>query len=166
MHDDDVSLGDMNPHEFTDDEAETMISGAVSGDPHLGASLDEIRSAFDAIDPPIVSAALSEFVGAGTSGSEGTGAAVPPVVAFDVGPDTPRRNPVLTSVSAFAGTAIGKICIGASVAAASVGGAAATGAINTPFDDNSVVETEFVEDSELDLELADLDGSDDSRHSS
>ena len=140
---DDVSPGDMNPDEFTDDEAEALISGAGDGGPGLGDAIDEIRSAFAAIDRPVVAGALSEFVGADTSGSEGTGAAVPSVVALDVEPDTPRRNPVLTSVSAFAGTAIGKICIGASVAAASVGGAAASGVIDTPFDDDSVVETEF-----------------------
>ena len=60
---------------------------------------------------------------------------------------------MFASISAFAGTALGKIFIGASVAAAGVGGAAATG-IETPidvifetpidaiFNDDAVVETE------------------------
>jgi len=55
---------------------------------------------------------------------------------------------VLASLSAFAGTALGKICIGASVAAASVGGATAVG-VDTPisplFDDDAAVVTENTE---------------------
>ena len=60
---------------------------------------------------------------------------------------------MFASISAFAGTALGKIFIGASVAAAGVGGAAATGIetpidvifetpINAIFNDEAVVETE------------------------
>ena len=152
MHDDDVSPADMTHHDFTDDAAEAMLSGITSGDPQLGDTLGDIRSAFEAIDPPVVTGALGEFVGAGTSSFEGTGTDLPRVVALNVEPESPRRHPVFKSVSAFAGTAIGKICIGASVAAASVGGATATGVIDTPFDNDSVVETEFVEDEALEID--------------
>jgi len=149
MHDDDVSPSDMTHHEFTDDDAEALLSGATSGDPRLGDALDDIRSAFQAIDPPIVTGALTEFVGADSVGSDATDTTGPAVVSLNVNHESPRRHPMLTSVSAFAGTALGKIAIGASVAAASVGGAAATGIIDTPFEENSVVETEFVEDESI-----------------
>ena len=149
MHDDDVSPSDMTHHEFTDDDAEALLSGATSGDPRLGDALDDIRSAFQAIDPPIVTGALTEFVGADSVGSDPTDRTGPAVVSLNVNHESPRRHPMLTSVSAFAGTALGKIAIGASVAAASVGGAAATGIIDTPFEENSVVETEFVEDESI-----------------
>ena len=149
MHDDDVSPSDMTHHEFTDDDAEALLSGATSGDPRLGDALDDIRSAFQAIDPPIVTGALTEFVGADSVGSDPTDTTGPAVVSLNVNHESPRRHPMLTSVSAFAGTALGKIAIGASVAAASVGGAAATGIIDTPFEENSVVETEFVEDESI-----------------
>ena len=149
MHDDDVSPSDMTHHEFTDDDAEALLSGATSGDPRLGDALDDIRSAFQAIDPPIVTGALTEFVGADSVGSDPTDTTGPAVVSLNVNHESPRRHPMLTSVSAFAGTALGKIAIGASVAAASVGGAAATGIIDTPFEEDSVVETEFVEDESI-----------------
>ncbi len=45
MHDDDVSPSDMTNHEFTDDDAEALLSGAASGDPRLGDALDEIGRA-------------------------------------------------------------------------------------------------------------------------
>ena len=68
MTDGDVSEDDMYPHEFSDDDAEAMIEGGAPRDPVLGAALDEMRSTFSAIDPPVVSGALSEFVMTGADG--------------------------------------------------------------------------------------------------
>ena len=39
----DVPEGDMNPHEFSDDDADAIISGFAPSDPELGAALDDLR---------------------------------------------------------------------------------------------------------------------------
>ena len=63
---------------------------------------------------------------------------------------------MLASISAFAGTALGKLCIGASVATAAVGGATVAG-VDTPvtdlFTDDSVVVTE--PDDDIDVPVID-----------
>ena len=132
MTDDDVSGDDMTTHEFSDDEAEAIISGFAPSDPELGAAFDDLRSSFAAVEHPTASGELNEFIVRGADPVSATAdtAAVPVVDVF-VDPTPTRRHPVFASISAFAGTALGKIFIGASVAAAGVGGAAATG-IETP----------------------------------
>ena len=154
MTDDDVSGDDMTTHEFSDDEAEAIISGFATGDPELGAAFDDLRSSFAAVEHPTASGELNEFIVRGADPVSATAdTAAVPVVDVLVDPTPTRRHPVFASISAFAGTALGKIFIGASVAAAGVGGAAATG-IETPidvifetpidaiFNDDAVVETE------------------------
>ena len=154
MTDDDVSGDDMTTHEFSDDEAEAIISGFAPSDPELGAAFDDLRSSFAAVEHPTASGELNEFIVRGADPVSATAdTAAVPVVDVLVDPTPTRRHPVFASISAFAGTALGKIFIGASVAAAGVGGAAATG-IETPidvifetpidaiFNDDAVVETE------------------------
>ena len=154
MTDDDVSGDDMTTHEFSDDEAEAIISGFAPSDPELDAAFDDLRSSFAAVEHPTASGELNEFIVRGADPVSATAdTAAVPVVDVLVDPTPTRRHPVFASISAFAGTALGKIFIGASVAAAGVGGAAATG-IETPidvifetpidaiFNDDAVVETE------------------------
>jgi len=154
MTDDDVSGDDMTTHEFSDDEAEAIISGFAPSGPELGAAFDDLRSSFAAVEHPTASGELNEFIVRGADPVSATAdTAAVPVVDVLVDPTPTRRHPVFASISAFAGTALGKIFIGASVAAAGVGGAAATG-IETPidvifetpidaiFNDDAVVETE------------------------
>ena len=62
MSTDDVSGGDMTPHDFSDDDAEAIISGFAPGEPELGAAFDELRSAFAAVEPPVAAGALNEFI--------------------------------------------------------------------------------------------------------
>ena len=154
MTDDDVSGDDMNTHEFSDDEAEAIISGFAPSDPGLSAAFDALRSSFAAVEPPTASGELNEFIVRGADPVSATAdTTAVPIVDVLVDPTPTRRHPVFASVSAFAGTALGKIFIGASVAAAGVGGAAATGIetpidvifetpINAIFNDEAVVETE------------------------
>ena len=69
---------------------------------------------------------LNEFIVRGADPVSATAdTAAVPVVDVLVDPTPTRRHPVFASISAFAGTALGKIFIGASVAAAGVGGALA-----------------------------------------
>jgi len=137
-----------------DDEAEAIISGFAPSDPELAAAFDDLRSSFAAVEHPTASGELNEFIVRGADPVSATAdTAAVPVVDVLVDPTPTRRHPVFASISAFAGTALGKIFIGASVAAAGVGGAAATG-IETPidvifeapidaiFNDDAVVETE------------------------
>ena len=162
MREPDVPEDDMTPHEFSDDDAEAIISGFAPRDPELGAALDDLRAAFAAVDPPTASGALGEFIvsGADPAPASAGAAAVPTVEALV--DDTPtRRHPVLASLSAFAGTALGKICIGASVATAAVGGATVAG-VDTPvadlFDDDAVVVTDNDDDTDdLDDDSGDTD---------
>ena len=154
MTDDDVSGDDMTTHEFSDDEAEAIISGFAPSDPGLSAAFDALRSSFAAVEPPTASGELNEFIVRGADPVSATAdTTAVPIVDVLVDPTPTRRHPVFASVSAFAGTALGKIFIGASVAAAGVGGAAATGIetpidvifetpINAIFNDEAVVETE------------------------
>ena len=76
----------MTPHEFSDDDAETIISGFAPGEPELGAALDDLRSAFAAIEPPTATGPLSEFVvrGADPAPVSAGAAAVPLVVPLPV----------------------------------------------------------------------------------
>ena len=149
----DVPEGDMTPHEFSDDDADAIISGFAPSDPELGAALDDLRSTFASVEPPTASGALSEFI---VHGAEpvpvAAAAAANPMVEPLVDPTPTRRHPMLASISAFAGTALGKLCIGASVATAAVGGATVAG-VDTPvtdlFTDDSVVVTEPDDDSDL-----------------
>jgi hypothetical protein len=154
MTDDDVSGDDMTTHEFSDDEAEAIISGFAPSHPELGAAFDALRSSFAAVEPPTASGELNEFIVRGADPVSATAdTTAVPIVDVLVDPTPTRRHPVFASISAFAGTALGKIFIGASVAAAGVGGAAATGIetpidvifetpINAIFNDEEVVETE------------------------
>ena len=153
----DVPEGDMTPHEFSDDDADAIISGFAPSDPELGAALDDLRSTFASVEPPTASGALSEFI---VHGAEpvpvAAAAAANPMVEPLVDPTPTRRHPMLASISAFAGTALGKLCIGASVATAAVGGATVAG-VDTPvtdlFTDDSVVVTE--PDDDIDLPVID-----------
>ena len=153
----DVPEGDMTPHEFSDDDADAIISGFAPSDPELGAALDDLRSAFASVEPPTAFGALSEFI---VHGAEpvpvAAAAAANPMVEPLVDPTPTRRHPMLASISAFAGTALGKLCIGASVATAAVGGATVAG-VDTPvtdlFTDDSVVVTE--PDDDIDLPVID-----------
>ena len=60
MTDDDVPGDDMTTHEFSDDDAEAIISGFAPSDPELGAALDDLRSSFAAVEAPTASGALNE----------------------------------------------------------------------------------------------------------
>jgi hypothetical protein len=177
MTDDDVSGDDMTTHEFSDDEAEAIISGFAPSDPELGAALDDLRSSFAAVEHPTASGELNEFIVRGADPVSATAdTAAVPVVDVLVDPTPTRRHPVFASISAFAGTALGKIFIGASVAAAGVGGAAATG-IETPidvifetpidaiFNDDAVVETEddLLGDDSTDVPVIDEPPADEAR---
>ena len=153
----DVPEGDMNPHEFSDDDADAIISGFAPSDPELGAALDDLRSAFASVEPPTASGALSEFIVHGAEPVPVTAAATAtPMVEPLVDPTPTRRHSMLASISAFAGTALGKLCIGASVATAAVGGATVAG-VDTPvtdlFTDDSVVVTE--PDDDIDVPVID-----------
>ena len=151
----DVPEGDMTPHEFSDDDADAIISGFAPSDPELGAALDDLRSAFASVEPPTASGALSEFIVHGAEPVPVTAAATAMVEPL-VDPTPTRRHSMLASISAFAGTALGKLCIGASVATAAVGGATVAG-VDTPvtdlFTDDSVVVTE--PDDDIDVPVID-----------
>ena len=62
MTDDDVSGDDMTTHEFSDDEAEAIISGFAPSDPELDAAFDDLRSSFAAVERPTASGELNEFI--------------------------------------------------------------------------------------------------------
>jgi hypothetical protein len=128
----------MHEH-LNDDEAERFLSGEADGDP-LSATLESMRHHFDSVTPPTPSDALSEFL------------SVDLVAEFT--DSTPPTSPTIKdrtkmSLSAFVGTAAGKILIGTTVAAASVGGAQATGVVDLPLlpdvDDQSVVEVDVAD---------------------
>lgn len=148
------SWDEMHDDSLSPEETERLISG-TSDRPELAdlASLmASVRALPKAADTPVVSPALSEFVGVDlTSTPEHVvllDAEVPEVmdVSTPQQAEPVRRNTMIGQLAAFVGTFGGKVAVCTTVAAASVGGAHATGAVDVPFlPDNDPVEVETVD---------------------
>lgn len=165
MTTDDVHGDDMAHPELSDEQLAALLdsgSDAPAGHPVADAIM-RARRELGAEPVPTPGAALSEYLGVG----RGTDP-IPPSAAdgdlFEVGAavePSPRRIPVLASLSAFVGTITGKIVIGTTVAAASLSGAHAVGVVDIPglpdIDDAAVTET--FDDRQDDADIDDSDGS-------
>ena len=154
MNDHSDSWDEMHDDSLSPEETERLISG-TSDRPELAdlASLmASVRSLPKAADTPVVSAALSEFVGVDLTPTPEhvvlLDAQVPEVtdVSISQQAEPVRRNTMIGQLAAFVGTLGGKVAVCTTVAAASVGGAHATGAVDVPFlPDNDPVEIETVD---------------------
>ncbi len=169
MTDDDVHGDDMTHPELSDEQLAALLEGRSAGiDGHpVADALGRAREQLAAEPVPTPGAALSEFLGVGRVTEpipRSTQAADVIDVTDEVDP-TPRRIPVLTSITAFIGTLSGKVLVGTTVAAASIGGAHATGVVDIPLlpdvDDAAVVETIDDPDEADDLDVSDDDSSSD-----
>ena len=113
---------------FSDDEVEELLSG--TGDPSpLGAALDSIRHHYASIPAADPGPELSEFVSLDLVESFSTPASVTDVVVDLSDASRQRRR---LPIAAVAGTVVGKLVIGVSVAAASIGGFHAGGLVDVP----------------------------------
>jgi len=175
MTTDDVHGDDMAHPELSDEQLAALLDGnsdAPAGHPVADAII-RARQQLEAEPAPTPGAALSEFLGVGRvappipqSVADGALLEFPPETD-----DSPRRTPVLTSLSAFIGTLTGKLLVSSTIAAASVGGAHAAGVVDIPglpdSDPPSVTETldpddDLLADDRDDDELAADDDSDES----
>ena len=128
------------------------------GDPGLDGFFDALRASFPASEIPPVGAALSEFVDPHLGLAPDTADVGSPADAAEIDlrrepvptlHSPARTRPMLTSITTFAGTLLGKLAIGTSVAVAAAGGAHATGVVDVPIlpdvDKTEVVATESVD---------------------
>jgi len=133
---------EMNDHDLDEAQIEALLTGQA-GDPVLTDALSAIRSSYLAGDLPPISSALIEFVDVSlivdkgdllvTAASKATGP-VTQAAALPRRRDAlkRRRKRMISAVSSFVGTVIGRTVVGATVAMAATGGAQAVGVINVP----------------------------------
>lgn len=180
----DVSSGEMHDDELTEAAVASLIEGTEL-DPELddlAGFVDELRCFSAAVDQPVATGALAEFVGVDLVTEKGD---LPVMAASNAtGPATqasglPKsrsktwRSRMFTQVTTFAGTLVGKMAIGTTVALASVGGAHAVDVIDVPLlpdveepvleeFDNAEASFDDVESDDTEVEEeADVDGADD-----
>ncbi|MBV9952022.1 MAG: hypothetical protein JO291_08735, partial [Acidimicrobiia bacterium] len=88
---------------------------------------DGLRQRYREVPPPAPGAAVSAFLDVGLAQRADD---LPMAAGAEPGTNTTRGRRAVSSITAFIGTAVGKVVLGATVAAASVGAGQAAGVIH------------------------------------